>query len=351
VRLEKRLQGVKMPKISVFIPVYNAEEYLRRCLGSVVNQTLEDIEIICVDDKSTDGSLKILREYEAKDKRFRIIAKEKNGGESVARNTALALAKGEYVGSVDNDDELDLDFFEKLYALAKETGADIAKGKMHEIDYSGKSAVDNSLNEKINFKGKLYFWSQWWTAIYRNEMIRENKIEFQNVILGGDLVFLNRAVLAANKVVATDCVQYNYFRREDSGDSKELSHEKIASALGIYETIIDNINSSDIPRDALYDYIFGQLIANCLVISFRCPEIDTKMACAKTAIAIYAKHEIKGDVRKNLFAQFPAVWNLIESGDVQGITNVFVKYDTATKFSAANLVDNLRQRVKDKPNG
>ena len=107
-----------MSKVSVIIPVYNAEKYLKKCLDSVINQTLPDIEIICVNDCSKDSSLNILKEYSLKDERIKIIDCEQNGGESVARNIGIDNASGDYLAFVDNDDVIDLDFFEKLYNRA-----------------------------------------------------------------------------------------------------------------------------------------------------------------------------------------------------------------------------------------
>ena len=97
-----------MPKISVIIPVYNAEKYLRVCLDSVVNQTLEDIEIICVNDGSTDKSSNILKEYAEKDGRI-IILTQKNQGAAIARNKGISVAKGEYLSLLDCDDFFELD--------------------------------------------------------------------------------------------------------------------------------------------------------------------------------------------------------------------------------------------------
>ena len=96
-------------KVSVIIPVYNVEKYLCKCLDSVVNQTLRDIEIICVDDGSTDSSWEILKEYAQRDDRIKLIHKE-NGGLSSARNVAMQVAKGDYIGFIDSDDWIDLDF-------------------------------------------------------------------------------------------------------------------------------------------------------------------------------------------------------------------------------------------------
>ena len=109
-----------MSKVSVIIPVYNAQDYLERCLFSVCNQTLEDIEIICVNDASTDKSINILNQYAQKYSNIKVIDCKVNGGESKARNIGLEKATGEYLGFVDNDDEIDLDFYEKLYKKAKE---------------------------------------------------------------------------------------------------------------------------------------------------------------------------------------------------------------------------------------
>ena len=106
------------PKVSVIIPVYNVEQYLRECLDSVVNQTLKEIEIICVDDGSTDNSLEILKEYAKKDKRITVIV-QKNLHAGVARNAGLTVAKGEYIHFLDSDDWLDKNTYEDLYNLIK----------------------------------------------------------------------------------------------------------------------------------------------------------------------------------------------------------------------------------------
>src|SRR5208283_3845450 len=100
--------------VSVIIPVYNAERYLRECLDSVVNQSLHEIEIICVNDGSTDGSLAILDGYEENDKRFKVISKS-DEGQAIARNLALTLVSGEYVVFVDSDDHVDIDLCLKVY--------------------------------------------------------------------------------------------------------------------------------------------------------------------------------------------------------------------------------------------
>lgn len=100
-----------MAKISIIVPVYNTEKFLEKCLNSLINQTLKDIEIICINDGSTDKSLQILEKFANKDKRIQII-NQTNSGLSVARNIGIKKAKGEYIGFVDSDDWVDLNFFE-----------------------------------------------------------------------------------------------------------------------------------------------------------------------------------------------------------------------------------------------
>ena len=115
-----------MIKISIIIPVYNTEKYLKKCLDSIINQTLKSLEIICIDDCSTDNSLNILKEYQLKDKRIKIIEQKENKGQGVARNLGLNIAEGEYIGFIDSDDWVDLNFFEKLYFAAKKYNSDVA---------------------------------------------------------------------------------------------------------------------------------------------------------------------------------------------------------------------------------
>ena len=106
-------------KVSVILPVYNASDYLHQCMDSIVGQTLKDIEIICVDDGSTDNSLDILKEYEQKDKRVKVI-QQKNAGAGAARNNGLSIATGEYLSFLDSDDFFEPDMLEKAYEKAKE---------------------------------------------------------------------------------------------------------------------------------------------------------------------------------------------------------------------------------------
>ena len=141
------------PKISVIIPVYNAEAYLYRCLAWITNQSLSELEIICVNDGSTDNSPNILNEFAKKDNRIKIINQENNGA-SVARNNALKFAHGEFVGFVDADDTIEKDFYERLYNNAKKYGAEIACGEIRRPDSKRNKDVKNLVYRKIKTADK-----------------------------------------------------------------------------------------------------------------------------------------------------------------------------------------------------
>ena len=118
------ISGNRVPKVSIIVPVYKVEKYLRKCIDSIINQTLKDIEIILVDDGSPDNCGKICDEYAAKDTRIKVIHKE-NGGLSSARNAGMEVAEGEYIGFVDSDDWIESDMYMTLWQKAKDINADL----------------------------------------------------------------------------------------------------------------------------------------------------------------------------------------------------------------------------------
>ena len=189
-----------MPKISVIIPVYNTDKYLRECLESVINQTLKDIEIICVNDGSTDNSLQILNEYANKDKRIHIFT-QTNSGPGLARNLGLDNAKGEYVAFVDGDDYLGSShFYENLYNIAKEHNADAVKG-LYQNTQTGY--INYDINKKIN-ENKNYFIIEYTSAIFKRQVIEENSLRFPDIRDMEDPVFTFLFALKAKNILTTD---------------------------------------------------------------------------------------------------------------------------------------------------
>ena len=139
-----------MPAVSIIVPVYNVEKYLRECLESIINQTFQDIEIICVNDGSTDNSRKILTEYAQTDSRIKITDKE-NGGLSSARNAGLKIAQGEFISFIDSDDWVDKTMIEKLYNNIRALNTDISICAVHQYDESKQEFDDNSKYFTLGF--------------------------------------------------------------------------------------------------------------------------------------------------------------------------------------------------------
>ena len=130
-----------MAKVSIIIPTYNVEEYLEECMDSVVRQTLQDIEIICINDGSTDGSLEILKRYAQNDKRIIIVDKE-NGGYGIGMNIGLDKATGEYIGIVEPDDFVPLNMYEDLYNIAEKENLDFVKADFYRFKRSSNGNMD-----------------------------------------------------------------------------------------------------------------------------------------------------------------------------------------------------------------
>ena len=228
-----------MCEISIIIPVYNAQDYLKRCLNSVLNQKFKDFEAICINDGSTDSSFEILREYSKKDSRIKVIGFNQNQGASIARNTGIKEARGKYLGFMDCDDYIEDDFLSELYSKALNSDADIIKGADMKLCYiDGKIELDRQ-NEKIK-QNKLNFWSQYTTAIYKTDFIRLNNIDFpKGLTVGEDPVFATKAAILSNKIDFAPKAQYYYMRREDSLNSRFWDEEKIKSYIKYIDIITD----------------------------------------------------------------------------------------------------------------
>ena len=158
----------KNPLISVIIPVYNTEEYLEDCLNSIIHQSLPDIEIICINDGSTDNSMDVLKKYAYNDRRLRLIDNESNLGASISRNKGLNLAIGEYIVFHDSDDFIDYDAYEKLYNFAK---------KNEDLDFVIFDV------KRFNDEGII------WKSILHKQAIGDEEINQTNVIEHPELVF------------------------------------------------------------------------------------------------------------------------------------------------------------------
>lgn len=239
-----------MPKVSVIIPVYNVEQYLEKCLNSVCGQTLEDIEIICINDCSPDNSLEILKKYAAQDNRIKIIDFKENQGVSIARNAGIEAAKGEYIGFVDPDDYIDLDFYERLYECAAKSQALIVKGNLKGYDKkSGTVKIWQGLFDAIA-ENKIRFSTTFYTAVYKSDFIRKHTITFpEHCVFGQDVLFPLEAAYYADRVISISDVFYHYCPVDNSITKKPLTEKKILSYIAVHKLVFDFINTHPISAE------------------------------------------------------------------------------------------------------
>lgn len=204
----------KHPKVSVIVPIYNTETYMEECLSSILNQTLQDIEIICIDDGSKDNSVSIVKKYMDEDKRFSLIY-GKHCGAGNARNLGLKQARGDYLYFLDSDDFIAPNCIESLYLKATETNADVvicASQSLHvqskqvsTLFYALKSDLLPARQKYFNCQDikehAFQFFNGWpWDKLYKHKFITQNKLKYQNTRSSNDLLFVNSAVILANRI-------------------------------------------------------------------------------------------------------------------------------------------------------
>ena len=261
----------KIP-VSVIIPSLNAKEYIAECMDSILNQTLENIEVLCIDAGSTDGTLKVLKEYSSRDSRIKIfLSKKRSYGAQV--NQGIINAKGEYISIVETDDYIDSAMLKALYDLSQYASIDIVKSSFYHVDDSDsedvkivKDTAKNSLESVTNYfkvtdypiflEGHPSIWS----AIYRRKFIIANKIKFKEEPGGAwvDNPFFYKTAFLAERILYTNEAYYHY--RESNPDSStnnlkdsSIPMRRILEMFKIVDEYDDNENTF---RHMLYKRLF-----------------------------------------------------------------------------------------------
>ena len=239
-----------MPKVSILVPVYNVERYLRECLDSLINQTLKDIEIICINDGSTDNSLEILKEYAQNDKRIKIIDKQ-NTGYGASMNIGLDNAQGEYIGIVEPDDFVKNTMFEDLYALADKNNLDTVKSDFYYYTDKTKQARQaggikkKNTGHVLSIKDDVYILKSRpsiWSSIYGKEFLKENDIRFLETSGASyqDTSFAFKTLSTAKRLMFTNKA-YLYYR-QDNENSSIKSKSKVYAICDEWEEITKYID-------------------------------------------------------------------------------------------------------------
>lgn len=235
-------------KVSVVVPVYNAQRHLRQCMDSITGQTLRELEIICVDDGSTDASAQILKEYEALDGRIRVIRQE-NQGAGAARNRGLIEARGEYLSFLDADDFFEPDMLKKAYEKAKEGAAQVvvfASDQYDENTGSFRAAPWTLRSHALppyrpmdcrTFTDNVFkvFVGWAWDKLFQREFVEKHGLKFQEQRTSNDLVFVFSAVVLAERIEAEEKVLAHQRR----GEKGSLSNTRENSWHCFYDALTE----------------------------------------------------------------------------------------------------------------
>lgn len=273
-----------MALVSIIIPVYNSELYLEKCLESVINQSLRDIEIIIINDGSTDNSRKIIEEYAENDKRIIFIDKP-NGGQSSARNSGLVKATGEYISFIDSDDCVDENMIKGMYELCKNNECDIAicdynmifEDKIQSNKYNTFKLSDEVINidsmtsfEYIKKYMRTYkHGNEVCTRMYRNALIKEKNILFEKNStdgipeIGEDMFFNFKVALYANKVVSCKEAYYNYFIHNGSAMTS-YKPNLLTRMISLLEKFYCYLIENDVESEAKIDLFIKDMFVSIL---------------------------------------------------------------------------------------
>lgn len=284
------------PKISIIIPVYNVEPYLRRCLNSIIGQTYKNLEIILVDDGSTDGSGVICDEYRKKDPRFIVIHQE-NGGVSSARNAGLNAATGEWIGFVDGDDWVEPDMYAYLLELVERNGADVAQCGLFfdegavsiEMFCAETECILSSDAEQLNLRDLEKLGNSTCNKLYRKDVLRDLVYDLA-CPMGEDLLFNLQMIQRSASIVLGAEAKYHYIQHSASACHKPPNYEFIHSHRNVLKqaaTLFDK-------GTAIYTYFVAERLRmdmhNCSrIVQF--PELDLGVL----------KAEIQADLRAETF--------------------------------------------------
>ena len=313
-------------KVSVIIPVYNSQQYLKQCLDNVVNQTLRDIEIIIVNDGSTDNSLLIIQEYANKYKNIKVINKQ-NEGCYKARNVGLETSTGEYISFLDSDDYIETTIYEKLYLKAKQTDADIVSSnyyilqdnKLKLVDFSSSAALLEKSNNSLAGAENILLDAIIWSRIFKRQMLVEKSIKFHSdIYMADDAFFHIVTMLNSKEIIYIPDVLYTYrISRKDSITSSynERNFDCIKVAKKIMDYAIANNMEHFMPQIVAFvlrlnivgynrvgktykKQYFEQM---CKFVEDYCITSKTNIAFIKKPLYLYHWFGFKAVIYKNKF--------------------------------------------------
>ena len=244
-----------MPKVSVIVPIYNVEKYLEKCINSLLSQTLEDIQIILVNDGSKDNSGNIAKEYEKNNKDRVTYVEKENGGLSDARNYGLKYATGDFVAFLDSDDYIEKNAYEEMYNKAIEENADYVECDFI-WEFPNKTRVDKQYSYKNKKEMLSFVRVVAWNKLIKRQLITDNNLEFPKGLRYEDVEFTYKLIPFINKFAYVDKPFIHYVQRE--GSIANVQNERTAEIFTVLDNVIEFYKENNIYeeyRDELeYNY-------------------------------------------------------------------------------------------------
>ena len=232
-----------MPKVSVIVPIYNVEKYLEKCINSLLSQTLEDIQIILVNDGSKDNSGNIAREYEKNNKNRIIYVEKENGGLSDARNYGLKYATGDFVAFLDSDDYIEKNAYEEMYNKAIEENADYVECDFI-WEFPNKIRVDKQYPYKNKKEMLSFVRVVAWNKLIKRQLITDNNLEFPKGLRYEDVEFTYKLIPFVNKFAYVDKPFIHYVQRE--GSIANVQNERTAEIFTVLDNVIEFYKKNNI---------------------------------------------------------------------------------------------------------
>ncbi len=314
-------------RISIIIPVYNVEKYIRRCLDSVLNQTYSNYEVLIVDDGSTDSSADIAREYEVIDSRFNVLNKE-NGGQGSARNYALDNISGNYISFIDSDDWVHPEFLERLITSIKEEHADVAMCNVQRVWDKGaisKKVVGNCTSQVVEDIEEFLKTASFvvWNKLYKRELFQD--IRFPEKMMYEDFACVPTVLIKAKRISIISDALYNYFWRPGSTTNSYQHSADILKAQNILETSSLADKTPKLLMVYFVREVLGSYVERAILDNSRIWEIDEIMRDGKR------KYSNMTDYIKKPYVRNPFISRLIYK----------------EKYNLVWLIMNIRERMKD----
>lgn len=338
------LDEEKRIKVSIIIPVYNVSQYIRRCLDSCVNQTMEEIEIIAVNDCSPDPlDTEIMLEYEARyPQKIRCIWHSENKKQGGARNTGIAAARGEYLNFVDSDDYIEADMCEKLYTTAKENEADYVYCDYYEVRGANKKIIHRYCELDAENKRALHPYCVAWGSVIKRELFFKNNLKFAECMLYcEDVPMVYLLLRLANKIVKFHEALYNYCIREGSAIQSSTIYDRMP---WIFEAFNQTRELCKTVLNAADMFVWD---TNAIVWLFDCLFLILYGCDDENSMAMYKEYVCKNNIDMDMVIS--SIKNNYKRGKIQILWNLLHQQMEGKQLQAAMSdydVSYIAKRIK-----